>query len=240
MEPKVSRYNSPLSVDDCRCKDVHRETEGVLVVSENPWLDLGRPSPDPSQAESIESVEHDVVRLEPSGASAPQTTVDKPSDQLPRIDSSTTTRPFLVGVHGGAGESTLSRWLGWPATHHCWPMPPWGYTSRVVLVARTHSAGLDAAQAAIQEWASGSLPGIDVAALVTVADAPGRLPRALGRRTKVVGGGVPYHFQIGWLPDLRLGRLDPPSQTALTTTLTHLAALGYPDTGSVPNSEGTR
>jgi hypothetical protein len=102
-----------------------------------------------------------------------------------------------------------------------------------VLVARSSVPGLRSAQLAATEWASGALPGIRVAGLLVVADAPGRLPREVRDFARIVGGGVPHLWHLPWIESWRLGHRPDPEQlpkdartvldqirTAATTTTT--------------------
>lgn len=109
---------------------------------------------------------------------------------------------FVLGVHGGAGESTLATWLDARPCGHAWPTSP-GLRSQVLLVARTHARGLEAARRAASEWASGSIP-IDVRGLVLIGDAPGRrLPASLRAQVRQLAGAVPRTWTIPFLPALR-------------------------------------
>jgi len=102
-----------------------------------------------------------------------------------------------------------------------------------VLVARTNARGLRAAQAAATQWAAGLVPHVEVVGLVLMADAPGRLPKALRDLAQVVGGGVPRVWTVPWIEALRLGEsltlADLPRDgrrlvDELTALLTHGAA----------------
>lgn len=113
-------------------------------------------------------------------------------------------RLWWVGVHGGAGESTLQRLVdGSRAGDHAWPVCAPDPVP-TVLVARTHASGLQAAQRALAEWAAGGID-VDLLGLVLVADAPGRLPRPLRDLARVVGGGAPRCWQLPWVEAWRLG-----------------------------------
>ena len=74
----------------------------------------------------------------------------------------------------------------------------------VVLVARTNARGLRAAQSAMREWQAGEL-GLAVVGLVLMADAPGRLPRALRDLARVLAGGVSRVWPFPWVPAWRVG-----------------------------------
>jgi hypothetical protein len=145
-----------------------------------------------------------------SGVSAPQSGVPLPSrnDRLPRSEQAWPARVWWLGVHGGAGESTLAALAeGTRPAGHAWPIPVTpGTTHHVALVARTHYAGLTAAQHAATEWASHSVgDGVQLAGLVLIADAPGRLPKPLRDLENVIGGGVPHVWHLPWVDAWRFG-----------------------------------
>jgi hypothetical protein len=81
----------------------------------------------------------------------------------------------------------------------------------VLLVARTHEAGIRAASQALNALRKGEHPdGVHLLAVVLVADAPGRLPRDLGQRIRVLRSAAEVH-RVPWIPAWRLGReVDPP------------------------------
>jgi len=80
--------------------------------------------------------------------------------------------------------------------------------SRVVVTARSNMRGLRAAQLVATQWAAGLVPHAQVVGLVIVADAPGRLPRALRDFARLVGGGFPRTWSVPWIEPWRLG--EPP------------------------------
>jgi hypothetical protein len=103
-----------------------------------------------------------------------------------------------------------------------WPRPEHGEPSSVLLVARTHAAGLQALSRALDAVRTGEHPaGMEIAGAALVADAPGRLPRDLGRRIKVISSVVDVH-RVPWVPAWRTGDLTvpPPRQAASLTRLT--------------------
>jgi hypothetical protein len=115
-----------------------------------------------------------------------------------------------VSAHGGAGASTLATVLGGVDIGHRWPEPGRDEPRSVVLVARTHAAGLQAVSRKLDLFRRGELPpGVEIVAVVLVADAPGRLPRELSRRIKVIGSAVTV-YQVPWVPVWRTGNLDGP------------------------------
>ena len=147
-------------------------------------------------------------------APRPQAGVPEPdtADRLPRRVTAETASVWWLGVHGGAGESTLATLAAdTRAAGHAWPYPtdPAG-TQRVVLLARTNYAGLVAVQRAAIEWASGSLgTGVELGGLVLIADAPGRRPKPLRDLQQVVAGGLPRAWVLPWVDDWRYGPPTP-------------------------------
>lgn len=140
-----------------------------------------------------------------------------------------TVRLWWLGVHGGAGETTLAQLLeGSWETGHAWPQadPKQTELPDVILVARTNARGLRAAQLAAIEWASGSV-AVRLHGLVLIADAPGRLPKPLKDFALVVAGGVPRVWRLPWVEAWRLG--DPvcaeTAPRAVTAFLDELRAL---------------
>lgn len=169
--------------------------------SQNPWL--AEPS------EPKDAVVPAAVRSrELPRPTAPQPGVPTPdsADRLPLQKVNQPAALWWLGVHGGAGESTLAMTVkGSHAANHAWPIAHDGSTSNVVLVARSNANGLAAAQRAATEWASGSLPTIRLLGLVIVADSHGKLPKPLRDLAQVVSGGVPQVWQIPWVEAWRLG-----------------------------------
>ncbi len=121
---------------------------------------------------------------------------------------------WWVGVHGGAGESTLERlFSGSCATGHCWPIASAVATvPAVVLVARTDARGLRAVQRAVRALVEDRLP-VDLLGLVLMADAPGRLPRVLRDLAGVVGGAVPRVWSLPWVEAWRAGEIPSPANS---------------------------
>ena len=143
-----------------------------------------------------------------TGPTAPQPGVPEPAaeDLLPVRGVWSAPPVWVLGVHGGAGESVIADLVPeWEAAGHAWPRPVEGTHAPVLLTARTHVRGLLAARAAATQWAAGVVPHADVLGLVLIADAPGRLPRSLRELTQVVSGGVPRTWRVPWSESWRLG-----------------------------------
>lgn len=154
---------------------------------------------------------------------------------------------WALGVHGGAGVSTLLRAVGgggdalrrWPDIH--------GAVSgiHVVLVARADAHGLACAQAALQEWHTGMAPAsTHIVGLVLMADAPTKPPRSVRDRIRVLTGAVDEAWEVPWVEEWREG--GKPAKrikalSALEETLRQLPpphiALALPP-GSAPQTSG--
>lgn len=69
--------------------------------------------------------------------------------------------------------------------------------------------------------------GVDLLGLVVVADAPGRLPRILRNRVRLVSGAVPRLWEIPWVGPWRLGETyEPPKEcVSLACDLNRLTQL---------------
>ncbi|MEU0127046.1 MULTISPECIES: DUF6668 family protein [unclassified Streptomyces] len=131
-------------------------------------------------------------------------------------------RVAWVNAHGGGGASTLVGVLGGADLGRRWPEPARGEPGGVLLVARTHAGGMRAASQALNALRLGDHPdGVHLIALVLVADAPGRLPRRLGQRVRVLRSAAEVH-RVPWIPAWRLGtEVDPlPKQVRALAELT--------------------
>lgn len=112
---------------------------------------------------------------------------------------------WVVGAHGGAGESTLAGLCpGWAAAEHCWPRTP--EPTWCILAARTSAGGLLAAQTALRQWAAGAT-GVRLAGLVLLADAPGKLPPPLHDLAQLIAAGAPRCWLLPWIERWRYGEL---------------------------------
>ena len=168
----------------------------------NPWL--SRPAEPPSPTAAVT----ERAPAPPTGPVAPQRGVPVPdrADQLATNDQAQRADLWWLGVHGGAGESSLAALVPeWRGAEHGWPRQPGAGPARVVLTARSNMRGLRAAQSAATHWASGIVPHVEVLGLVIVSDAPGRLPRPLREFAQLVSGGLPRTWTVPWIDSWRLG-----------------------------------
>ena len=141
-----------------------------------------------------------------TGPTAPQRGIPAPQleDRLPIYTQDHTAPLWWLGTHGGSGETTLASLVPeWLASGHGWPNTAGSTPANVVLIARSNSRGLRAAQAAATQWASNLVPNVTVLGLVILADSPRRPPAALRDLAHLVGGGVPRTWNVGWVESWR-------------------------------------
>lgn len=125
-----------------------------------------------------------------------------------------------VATHGGTGVTTLASVYGGQDCGRDWPGP--GDPPSILLVARTHAAGLAAVSRALEAFRRGEAPaGLDLDAVVLVADAPGRLPRQLTPYVKAIESVIDV-YHVPWVPSWRIGDLTgpPPRETEALARLT--------------------
>ena len=135
-------------------------------------------------------------------------TTPEPEPPEPAHAHAAARRFSWVGAHGGAGVTTLATVYGGHDCGRSWPGP--GDPPSVLLVARTHAAGLDTVAGAVEIFRRGRAPqGLDLDAVVLVADAPGRLPRPLAQRVRALESVIDV-YRVPWVPSWRLGEPGPP------------------------------
>ncbi|MET7681081.1 hypothetical protein [Streptomyces sp. NPDC005423] len=108
-----------------------------------------------------------------------------------------------VKAHGGSGATSLVEALGGVDVGARWPEPARGEPYRIVLVGRTSASGLRSVSRALGALKDGNAPqGLELLAVVLVADAPGRLPLSLLRRIRVLRSVARVH-RVPWIPAWR-------------------------------------
>jgi hypothetical protein len=131
-----------------------------------------------------------------------------------------------VATHGGAGATALATVFGGHDAGRTWPRPDHGEPPSVLLVGRTHAAGLDGVSNTLDIFRRGDAPpGLDLDGVVLVADAPGRLPRPLAQRVKAIDAVIDV-YRVPWVPAWRTGDMSgpPPRECERLARLTGLAA----------------
>jgi hypothetical protein len=139
---------------------------------------------------------------------------------------------WVIGAHGGAGESRIADLLDARATGHCWPILQNGSRPRALLVCRADMRGLTAARSALTQWASGAAPKVELLGLAVLADAPGRTPKALRDFTAIVGGGAPRLWTLPWVEAWRHGDTTAQPSREYQRFITDVAVLATDTTST--------
>lgn len=180
-----------------------------------PRTDNGDPHPAgyPSVADPPAAATAAWARPDPAVVDPPPTGEHLPVWSGPVVDDLGSGAPvavgsascWVLGVHGGAGASTVTALLGTAAAeaYRGWPDPEFGGPAEVVLVARLSALGLRRLRAAVRQWASGAVPdGLRLRGAALVSAAPGRTPRPLVEDVARLERIVPAVHRLGWRPDL--------------------------------------
>lgn len=177
-----------------------------IVASESPGQEV------PDIADDL--LGEDIVYRGPQ--SPDEVTVEPQTDSEPWPQTTVTDfrQVTVCGLHGGAGASTVASLFGdnavdagtgWPVAGG-WtrPLP----TLRVLAVARTHYAGLAAAEAFTHQWAAGLLPSSTLLGLVLVDDGP-TLTDGQKKAVKRLLRKVPRGAHLPWIEAWRHLPPDP-------------------------------
>lgn len=154
------------------------------------------------------------------------------ADRLTARTMTGTARLWVIGAHGGAGESRIAALIDGRATGHCWPVLQDGSKPRVLLVCRADMRGLTAARSALTQWASGAAPKVELLGLAVLADAPGKTPKALRDFTAIVGGGAPRLWTLPWVEAWRHGDITAQPSREYQRFITDMAALATETTST--------
>lgn len=106
---------------------------------------------------------------------------------------------WLLGVHGGAGASTLAHVLA--PTADCgrrWPGVLHNESPYVVLIARETIGGLTHAHDLLRQHLAGLAGPSELVGLITVAARPGRIPPEIRRYRDVVGSLAGQVWKVQW------------------------------------------
>lgn len=161
-------------------------------MTENPWArPVGTRIYRPENEEGNSS-DTPVLEVEDSGLDFDEAWVKDPTSDIEN------TPVVLMGAHGGAGVTSLSKILGLPESGTEWPV-----SGSVLVVARSSYSGLQAAGLKAREWLEAE-QNLGLAGVVFVADAPGREPKELREQRKFIAGAYPRSWLIPWVPQWRL------------------------------------
>lgn len=141
----------------------------------------------------------------PTGAPAPADPVLLIPDRFMIRTLSPQVTVQLVGLHGGAGTSTMASLLGSEAVDCGKSLSGLADpTIPVVFVARTHAKGLNLVRRAANQWASSGLEEIRLLGVVFVDDAP-NLSKLLARDLRSAERALPHSWRLEWSEDIRHG-----------------------------------
>lgn len=171
----------------------------------------------PQAPTPVERVEPDALIGEQIVVSGPPVplgiTLGEGDRPVPRAFVATDDRVQVVGLHGGAGASSVACLLGSQLSRDAGTKVPMGGSPKVLFVARTHGAGVAAVHRAARAWAGGSLHDVLLVGLVLVDDGP-RLSREHQQALKPVLRLLPHTWRLGWVEAWRLREL--PDRTDLS------------------------
>lgn len=195
----------------------------------NPFLPI-KPPPEPEpEAMPVDPLLGE--DLQATGPARPLGIQAPAGASLPRVFTGPETRTFVVGLHGGAGVTTLMQLLGEETAVDAGTKVPLGGTPRVLLVARTHAHGLAAVQRAGQVWAAGQISDVDLLGLVLVDDGP-RMSKAQLSACRQVMRILPRTWRIGWVEPWRTQNAPQISDAPIRVrrTIHRLRAISAPRT----------
>ena len=133
--------------------------------------------------------------------------------QLPvatdRINRSATDKPitWLVGVHGGAGATTLATILA-PVKDAGGVIPAVDDPNTCVLVASSHKSGLRKLHDSVLQFAAGAGGTAELLGVIIVDHSPGKLPKTLAADIERITEATPSHnvWRVPYIPAWREAR----------------------------------
>ncbi len=193
------------------------KSRGREVAPVNPFL------PPPEQVAAVpEPVVLDPLLGKDLAATGPARPIGldaPPGPGLARAFTGPDTRTRVVGLHGGAGASTIAHLLGERVAVDAGQKVPLGAAPRVLFVARTHAAGVAAVRHAGRVWAAHQLDDVTVLGLVLVDDGP-RIGREQLSACQAVMRVFPRTWRIGWVEPWRTQLVPDPRAAPLRTRRT--------------------
>lgn len=190
---------------------IRRKRAPATPAPQNPFVASTAAPPVALQEEvSGDALWDDALSL--TGPARPESAphVDVSSERpWPVVETAERPTVCVMGLHGGAGASTVTALLGpdaldvgraWPVASG-WerPLP----TLAVVAVARTNRAGLEAADRFARLWAAETLRASRLVGLVLVDDAP-RLTVAQRSAARRLGRMTPHGWHLPWMEAWRV------------------------------------
>lgn len=179
----------------------------------NPFLPPIPQSDEPGLSE--EGIDAEPVMMSgpayPTGAPAPEHPVLAVPERCSVAAVSQVTVQ-IAGLHGGAGASTVAGLLGAGALDVGVGLGGLADLQvPVLLVTRTHAAGLSLLRRTVGQWASGGLTPVQLLGVVIVDDSPD-LSRVLQREVKSLERALRRSWRLRWSEEFRHSP-DPPDET---------------------------
>lgn len=199
----------------------------------NPWVAAGRRVSDDDPSPANDSATPEKLEADPvlgddtvaaNGPLEPPLTVPAGQDGFRTERVAGNPELWIFGLHGGAGTSTVAGLLadfGMTVSEtRAWPQPPSPNSpAPVLLVARTHGAGLAALRTAARQWAAGDLPFVSLVGTVLVADGPNPA-RKLKAEIAASLAQTPKTWHIGWHEEWRSAVAGSDRAASVRTRLT--------------------
>jgi len=198
-EPSTGRGVNPLLEDAYRSPGKHTATE-------DDDLDEGDVSEGRGSGLRSRGLGHTTGPVDPPVAPAPLNPAVRVPESWPIAPAPSgpdAAQIQLVGLHGGAGTSTLAAEIG-PAALDCGVGLDALVTTElpVLFVTRSHARGLDLALRLGQQYAARSLDPLMILGVCVVEDAP-TLTKGLARILRSVQKSLPNCWTVAWDEDLR-------------------------------------
>lgn len=195
-------------------------SEATAAAASNPFLPTARDQQgqqaDEERGDVLADLEltHAVGPSSPPVAPAPLNPALRVPAQWPNGPAPVGTLVQLVGLHGGAGTSTMAAMLGEEAIDCGQGLDNLVTLSLPVLfVARSHAHGLDLALRIGQQHASRTLEPLMVLGIVVVHDGPS-LSKGLARTLTSVEKSLPNSWTLPWSEDIRHDPALPEAATS--------------------------
>lgn len=181
-------------------------------MTSNPFIPQQVEAP-PPEVDMRDDLLGDRITL--SGPETPEA-INSPapsSAPWPRQEITESAPVVVMGLHGGAGTSTVAALLSGNAVDvgQGWPVAG-GWTRprpelNVLAVCRNHHAGINAGVEFAKQWASGSLKDSRLLGILVVDDGP-KLLEAQKRATKKLGQMTPHGWHLPWIEEWRISSPD--------------------------------
>ncbi len=210
---------------------MHKRATRRGEQSQNPWVPSAAAPLRADAALGADPLWRDQVTISGLPTPTPGLVHSDDVEPIPQLELVDAPRVAVMGLHGGAGASTVVDLLGegamdtggrWPR-YVGWERP--APDIPVVAVTRTHYRGIQAADRFARAWAAGTLPGSRLAGLVVVDDSP-RLLQDQQRAARRLAQLTPNGWHLPWQDAWRLAAPDPQSfSTRLRRTLAAIEAV---------------